>query len=182
MPIYFEKIISRKKSEKMILDMAKHSFSGRGFYGSREEVRIGVEKFFSEKDMDFHSIVENNRDHWNFTIPFFDDVNLYRFYAKKDEGLSLENPFYPEENREIIGPGFIIQYDYLMRYKFALDNLFLSVRYNNYFYLLSALSFGLSSIDAYINVGARRWNSLMPQDKMEDTKENPKSLEYKISN
>ena len=165
--------IPRRKAQDMILAMVKYSNGS----SSRFKTDADVKRYLATLGYDFNDLVRKSMEDYNCPIP---TENLLGSTWKISGGTATIISA-GRETLKIEGPGEITQKAYWGIYEESIGQLKESISCGSYTKCQSAISLGISSIEAYIGYRVEQWNEVHPTEALIDSKENKVSFDDKIN-
>lgn len=163
----------RRRAHDMILDMVKYSNGG----SNRFKTDADVKRYLATLGYNFDDLVRKSMENFDCPIP---TENLLGSTWKISGGTGTIISA-GEEVLKIKGPGEITQKAYWGIYEESIGQLKACISCGSYTKCQSAISLGISSIEAYIGYRVEQWNKLHPTEALIDSKENKVTFDDKIN-
>lgn len=168
--------LPRRIAHELVMTTVKY---GNHYYDFKFEADADVKRVFKINGIEFQELVEECRN-YNSVIPFFENAIGSTFISLNDARMSIVNLDTGQEDAVIDGPGEIAVSKYLSDYEKAHRHLNNSIDKSSFDELQSAILWGITAIESYINHRIKIWNDLNPHDKLVDSKVNKISIDKKI--
>lgn len=143
------------------------------------ETDADVKKAFLANGIEFQELVEKCRN-YNEVIPLFENFTGSTFISSNDGRASVMSLETGIEDSFIDGPGEIVMSKYFSDYEKAYRHIGDAIEKMKFDDLQSAIFWGATSIESYINYRAKIWNEKNPADKLIDSKDKKVSIDNKI--
>lgn len=143
------------------------------------ETDADVKRAFLANGIEFQELVEKCRNR-NEVIPLFENVIGSTFISSNDGRTSVMSLKTGTEDSFIDGPGEVVISKYFSDYEKAYHHIDDAIEKMKFDDLQSAIFWGVTSIESYINYRAKIWNENNPSDKLIDSKDKKVSIDNKI--
>jgi len=175
-------IFPDKISKKQAINKIKvYAMWGENQKEPRPKSKKEVAQLLLSKNINPDKFAELCRD-YKKPIPLFENILGPTWTVSKGGKVQVIDKDDNQVIDEVEGPGQITLSNYQELFISAAKAKNLSVEESSYSTYYTAIVFGISAIEAYLNMRASKWNKSNPNDLLEDTKEKKVSLEHKIEN
>lgn len=166
--------VSRKASINKIVAHAKYGNHGEV---ERPKTNDEVELFYRRRGVEPQDLIEKMRNPTHL-LPFFENLigSTWTVTGGKTSIIGREGNF----EAEVVGAGQISLNTSQALFETAIKARNRSIEENSYLHIFECITFGLSSIEAFLHVSAKKWSKSNPEDALLDSLESKASLETKI--
>ncbi len=175
-----EKISFRKAKEKV----EYYCVWGNVFNQYRASDPKEVEIILAKNDIDINKIADYCRD-YKKPMPRISDMLSATNWIKSGRGIiQISNSTTGQKAKELSESGILSTSTYQNEFKESIKakNAAVDDDFNSYNHILNALTSGFSTIEAYLNMKAEKWNFENPKDTLIDNSNIKVNIETKIMN
>lgn len=147
--------ISTKQAENLIYDMAK--YSDHNHSKLRNLSNANIKRWFEQNCGSWRTLVANTRIP-NSSIPLIENLLGYDWTLEASDTTSVTVLQYGHETAKLVGSGHISILDYHTKFVYALEARAIAIKRGSYPDLLSCVTHGVASVEAYITNKASLWN------------------------
>ena len=164
-------------AKSLILVMAKY---GNHYFCGNLHTEKDVRKYFKDQNAIFDKVVERCRD-FNEPVPFIENFALST-WTVSGEGASVAriNNGSGDLEQETEAPGELIMSVYWASFEHASQLFHQAIERASSMHFISAVTFGVASIEGYLKYRSEIWNKLHPDQQLIDTKAHSVRFEDKI--